>query len=184
MNNIFLIHGSYGNPHENWFPWLKQELEKLDLEVITPTFPTPENQSLTTWMQAFEPYQDKITNDTIFVGHSLGPAFILNLLQTNKAKAAFFVAPFLGRINNPDFDDINKTFMTNLDWAKIQQNCQNFQIFYSDNDPYVPKEKAKEIANHLNITPSLVTNAGHFNKAAGYTEFKELLEEIKKEIKN
>ncbi len=26
MNNIFLIHGSYGNPYKNWLPWLKKEL--------------------------------------------------------------------------------------------------------------------------------------------------------------
>lgn len=26
--NIFLVHGSFGKPFENWFPWLEEELSK------------------------------------------------------------------------------------------------------------------------------------------------------------
>ena len=36
---IFIIHGSFGNPGENWFPWLKIQLVNCGHEVITPTFP-------------------------------------------------------------------------------------------------------------------------------------------------
>jgi predicted alpha/beta hydrolase family esterase len=46
MANIFIIHGSYGNPDENWFPWLKKELEQEGHKVFVPKFPTPEDQSL------------------------------------------------------------------------------------------------------------------------------------------
>ncbi len=41
MRNIFLIHGSYGHPQENWFPWLKKELESLGHKVYVPAFPIP-----------------------------------------------------------------------------------------------------------------------------------------------
>lgn len=41
MANVIIIHGAYGNPEENWFPWLKKELEKLDCRVFVPKFPTP-----------------------------------------------------------------------------------------------------------------------------------------------
>jgi len=56
MSNIFIIHGSYGNPDENWFPWLKVELEKLGHKVFVPKFPTPENQSLNSWKKVFSEY--------------------------------------------------------------------------------------------------------------------------------
>lgn len=39
-NNYVLIHGSFGSPFVNWFPYLRKEIEKRDLEVYTPDFPT------------------------------------------------------------------------------------------------------------------------------------------------
>jgi predicted alpha/beta hydrolase family esterase len=53
MKNAFIIHGSYGHPKENWFPWLKNELEKLNYKVFVPAFPTPQNQSLASWFKTF-----------------------------------------------------------------------------------------------------------------------------------
>ena len=78
-----IIHGAYGNPSENWIPWLRESLEKLG-EVIVPEFPTPEGQSLENWRNVF----DSSDENTILIGHSLGPAFILDILERNKAKAA------------------------------------------------------------------------------------------------
>ena len=81
MAKIFIIHGSYGNPNENWFPWLKKELEKEGHTVFVPKFSTPENQSLETWTLEFsKDYKRLVDEDSIFIGHSLGPAFILSLL--------------------------------------------------------------------------------------------------------
>jgi hypothetical protein len=40
MNNYFIIHGSFGNSFVNWFPYLRKEIEKKELEVYTPDFPT------------------------------------------------------------------------------------------------------------------------------------------------
>ena len=28
MTKVILIHGAYGNPEENWFPWLKEEQQR------------------------------------------------------------------------------------------------------------------------------------------------------------
>ena len=36
--NIFLVHGSFGKPFENWFPWLEEELSKRDIVCTIPTF--------------------------------------------------------------------------------------------------------------------------------------------------
>lgn len=40
MNNYMLIHGSFGSPFVNWFPYLRNEIEKRELVVYTPDFPT------------------------------------------------------------------------------------------------------------------------------------------------
>ena len=184
MSKIFLIHGAYGNPQENWFPWLKKELEKDGHQVIVPAFPTPKNQNLNNWLVIFDHYFGEIDEETIFVGHSLGPAFILSILERIdvQVKACFFVAGFIGLLND-DLDKINHTLTDkNFDWAKIKKNCQKFYLMNSDNDPYISLTKAEELANHLDTKLEIIKNAGHFNAKAGYLEFPKLLEDIKRII--
>lgn len=178
---IFIIHGTYGHPRENWFPWLKEELEKLGHKAIVPAFPTPKNMSLRNWMKVMEQYT--INEDDILVGHSIGPALVLRLLEKNKAKAAFLVAGFLGALDNDEVDDLNSSFFIEpFEWERIRANCKKIELIYSDNDPYVPVEKALELADKLKIKPILVKGAGHFNEAAGYTKFPRLLEDIKHKL--
>ena len=182
MKTAIIIHGSYGTPNENWFPWLKSELERLNYKVFIPKFPTPENQSLESWLNIFEGYKKYLNKNTILIGHSLGPVFILNVLENidKKIKACFFVSGFLGLLNNRDFDTINKTFVNKeFNWDKIKNNCCNFTLYHSDNDPYVSIEKAKELSNKLNSKLNIIKNAGHFNEKAGYTKFDILLKDIK-----
>lgn len=178
----FIIHGVYGNSNENWFPWLKQELESIGFEVFIPNFPTPENQNLTAWFEIFKDYEKEIDSDTIFIGHSLGPAFILNVLENIdiQINSCFLVAGFTGKLNDPQFNEINRTFAEReFNWDKIRENCKKFFVFYSDNDPYVPSEKARDLVKNLKAEAYLIKGAGHFNKASGYETFPVLLEKIK-----
>ncbi len=185
MVGVFIIHGAYGNPQENWFPWLKKELENLGCRVFVPEFPTPEGQSLENWRKVFERYKKFISEDSIVIGHSLGPVFILSVLEDidRPIKAAFFVSGFASEIGNPDFDSINRTFYRHFDWRRIRKNCGKFEVFHSDNDPYVPMEKAEELAGKLGTDLTIVKNAGHFNEKSGYRRFELLLEKIKAELK-
>lgn len=185
MTNVFIIHGAYGYPEENWFPWLKSELKTFGCKVFVPKFPTPENQSLENWLKVFEDYKQYLNENSIVVGHSLGPAFLLNILEKldKPIKAAFFVSGFISLLGNPEFDEINKSFVEkSFDWQKIKQNCPKFFVFHSDNDPYVPLEQAEKLAKNLGVSVILVKNAGHFNEKSGYTKFQLLLDKIKQQL--
>lgn len=185
MTKVFIIHGAYGNPDENWIPWLRKELEKLGCTVFVPEFPTPDGQTLENWRGAFADYYQLIDNDTILIGHSLGPAFILDILERAEEPviASFFVAPFIDFLGNPDFDKINKTFVDReFDFEKIKKNCGKFFVFHSDNDPYVPMDTANKFAENIGTKVEVVKGAGHFNSKTGYDKFKILLEKIKQEI--
>lgn len=180
--NAIIVHGSFGCPAENWFPWLKEELEKIGCKAFVPKFPTPENQSLENWLKAFEEYRQYLNGETVLVGHSLGPAFILSVLEelSRPVKAAFFVAGFTGKLNSPKFDEMNRSFAEKeFNWEQIGKNCRQFFVFHADNDPYVPLEKAQELAKNLGVEPIIVQGAGHFNEASGYTKFPLILEKIK-----
>ncbi len=181
--NIFLIHGSYGNPEENWFPWLKKELEMKGHNVFVPKFPTPYGQFLENWITILDDYRQYIDSNTIFVGHSLGSAFILKALELMKSpvRACFFVAGFVSSLNNQKFDRINKTFVEGQYlWNITKHLSERFFVYASNNDPYVPYRKTRELAKKVRTNVVMVKKAGHFNSAAGYNKFDLLLKDILK----
>lgn len=183
MKNAFIIHGAYGSPEENWMPWLKKNLESLGYTVYTPFFPNPPLQNLNNWLKVFKEYADKINEETILIGHSLGVSFILRILEKSqkKVKASFLVSGFITSLNNLIFDLVNKTFYEKpFNWKKIKSTSSKFFIFHSDNDPYVPFGKAEELAEKLKSQIILVKGGGHLNTKQGYTKFELLLNKIKK----
>lgn len=185
-NNLFIFHGAFGSPNENWFPWLKTEVEKLGIEVFVPTFPTPEGQSLNSWNKAFEPYEKHLSEKSILAGHSLGPAFILNLLERieTRVAASFLVSPFTGLINLTEFDTINYSLTDRkFDWKKIKSHCKEFYVYHSDNDPYVPQSKSAFVAEKVEAKKyEIIKGGGHLNKSAGFSEFPLLLDDIKNQL--
>lgn len=181
MKNILIIHGAGGHPKENWFPWLKEKLEKEGFTVTVPQFPNrPEAQTVENWMKVLEDYN--IDWRTIAIGHSLGCPFLLSVLEKAHLASAYFVAGFTGLLNNEFDSQIRDISNRDFDWPSIRSNCSNFQIFYSNNDPYVKPEKAYELGKNLNTETILIEEAGHFNSSSGYNQFELLLEMIKKEL--
>ena len=184
----FIIHGTKGSPKSNWFGWLKGKLESKGHTVFVPQFPTPENQSLESWLKVFKEYEKEIDNETILIGHSLGPAFILSILENIniKIKGAVLVAGFLGLLNNEHFDNLNKSFTTKqFDWNKIRNSCEQFYVINSKDDPYVPFERGVELATNLKTQIIPMENAGHINEEFGFTKFEEIFEYLNKiKLKN
>jgi len=177
--DFIIFHGVGGHPDENWFPWLKEQLEPLNFNVIIPQFPTPENQTLENWLKVMEKYKDQLNKDTILIGHSLGVPFALNIIEKHQVKAAFLVAGFTGKVEN-EFDEGMKTFaQRQFNWQKIKANCKDFYIFHSDNDPYIKLDKAEELAKNFNTKVELIKGGGHLNQSAGYWTFDLLLDKIK-----
>ncbi|MDR0957550.1 MAG: alpha/beta hydrolase [Candidatus Nomurabacteria bacterium] len=185
---IVIIHGAYGDPNENWFPWLAGELRALGHEVYVPKFPTPDGQNVENWCEVLQretPFE--FDGDTILIGHSVGATYVLNVLNRQRRepiKAAFLVAGFAGELGNPKFDVLNETFVNaDFDWDLIRRSAEKFVLMDGDNDPYVPRVEVEKLAKNLKIEPIWIKNGGHLNAAAGYTEFSELLNLIKEELK-
>lgn len=182
MRHAFIFHGTEGYPEENWFPWLKMEMETLGMAVHVPQFPTPENQTLEAWFDVLRNYEQHIDEKSILVGHSLGGAFLLRVLEHIRTKIAFacLVATPIG-IPPIQNDAGDQPFIGHpFDWKKIREHAQHFVVFHSNNDPLVSLGNGKELARKLRVELMLIPNAGHFNTKAGYVRFDALLEEIKK----
>jgi predicted alpha/beta hydrolase family esterase len=178
---IAIVHGSFGNSRENWFPWLADELRGLGHSVIVPDFPTPQGQSLKNWLEVFDESVATLTKDTILVGHSLGAAFILRVLERSRQPigATFLVSAFLGSLGLPKFDEVNADFVNApVDWERVTANAGTVRVFAGDNDPYVPTEKGAFIANQFGVSLTVVKGGGHINASAGFSAFPQLLREM------
>lgn len=177
MANFIFIHSTGGNPDECFYPWLRKQLEKKGHKVYSPFFPTPLGQTLDNWMREFEPYRQYVNEETVFVGRSIGPAFILRLLEKPKVriKAAFLVCGFCSDLGIHEFGPLIRTFVDKpFKWGRIKANCKKFFVYNADNDDFVPIEKAEELAKNLGTEALIVKDAGHFT----FKKFPGLLKDI------
>ena len=193
MRNVFIIHGSNGSPEENWFPWLKKELERLDNRVFVPRFPIPVNKKeghkLNLWFNKFNEYKQYINNKTIIVAHSRGCTFAYHLLPKLNIKidSLFLVGPFIDYFRwRPDYYEEFDSFQAKpYLWNIIKKLANHIEVFQSTND-VIPVAEGQLIANSLDAQIHIVKNAGHFNVASDkkFVKFPLLLKQIKKSIEN
>ena len=183
MKNYFIIHGSFVDSSADWYPWIKNELIKLNQNVIAPNFPVGlEIQNYNAWKNELDKYKDRINENTVFIAHSIGPIFIVKYVIENNLKidSLYSVSGFSGLINIKDFDKVNESFLMNT-IAGFDKKCNKRISFYSNNDPFVPYELLDDFSKQINSEVHIINGAGHFIEIDGYIEFPELLSTI---IKN
>ena len=185
MSTIFLIHGSFGKPFENWLPWMETKLSEEKFRCFAPHFPTPEGQNYPNWCKLLDYYRDLnlINENTIFVGHSSGAIFTARYIADHRlrVKAYISVAGFNQFLSgDATFDNINKSFFTDQEnLHRLVELAAKRYCFISDNDPYLPVDKLNEFASCIEAEKFVVAGGGHFNSAAGYDKFEQLLGLIK-----
>lgn len=182
IKQAIILHGTMGHPKGNWFPWLKDELEKMYINTVVPELPTPDGQTLQNWTSIFDKEVGSLTENHILIGHSVSVSFILNLLQRDNKKiaAAFLVAGFIQLLPVDDFNPYIKSFVEKpFNWRKIKNNCNYFKVYAGDHDPYVPLVLGQEIANALDVDLTVIKDGGHINHEAGFTSLQILLDDIK-----
>lgn len=181
MYDYVIVHASFGHPFEHWTPWLFEELSKQGKKVLAPQFPCGyDEQNYKNWEKVLDAYKDFIDENTVFIGHSIGPSFICDYLANRnvKAKKLVFVAPVFGNIDVPDYDHVNSSFFAQKKFREVKRLCKEIVCYISKTDPYVPNTNSEWFANEIGAKVEYFDNAGHFNTAAGFTTFAHLLDEI------
>jgi len=183
MKSAFIIHGSHSSKNAHWYPWLKKRLEERGFQVFLPQFPIDESRNLKNWLAILKPLKEHLEG-SIMIGHSLGVPFIMNVLNQwdRKVRAAFLVSGFTGKLEVKDEPNIEDFAERPFNWERIKENCRRFYVIHSDNDPYVPLEKAEELAKNLGVSVILVEGGEHFQAQSGFETFDMLLEKIDGEI--
>jgi hypothetical protein len=179
MFDTLIVHGSFGSPYENWFPWLTGALQQRNRRVVVPHFPEREMQNLQSWTRVLDAYADVLDDSLTVYAHSLAPAFVVDYFSAKERpiQKAVLVAPFYDLINIDEFDQVNRTFFVDARrLERFKRLCQKTICIYSDNDPYVPRELSDSFAAAVNAEVRLIPGGKHLNKSAGFTEFPLLLD--------
>ncbi len=180
---VIVLHGAHGGPDTNWFPWLHAELAAAGIEVLRPRFPTPQGQSLASWLTAYDRAVNTLPSaPTILVGHSLGVAFALRVVERAAEPFAglLLAAGFIGALGLPDYDPINQSFFAvPFDWAGIRERKgRACRCWAGDDDPYVPLPRSRGVADHLNAPLEVLHGGGHLNSETGCNAFPQLRDAI------
>lgn len=179
MENYLIIHGSFGSSEGNWFPWLKEQLEKDNKKVLVPQMPVGiDKQNFDSWSEVLN--EIDINEFTTIIAHSIAPIFICKYLITNKIKVKklIFVCGFNNYFGiNRDFDTVNGPMYID-NYTDIKNYCDNIICYYSDNDPYVKYEVEKEFASSISNKEYVIKDGGHINSESGYTSFEAILKSL------
>lgn len=185
MKKAFLIHGWEGNPENNWFPWLKKELENIGYEVIVPKMPTPETPVIETWVGKLKKIVEP-EEENILIGHSIGCQTILRYLQEldNKKFAGIYLIAGFVKLKNLENEEVEKIaepwVITPLNWDKIKKCCEKFVAIFSDDDPFVDLNNSEIFKEKLGAKIIIEHDKGHFDDEANVKELPVLLDEIKR----
>lgn len=179
--NYLILHGSFASPFSNWIPYLRKEIEKLNLDVYTPDFPSGVGyQNYENWSKLLKIYVDAniLNENTTIFAHSIGPIFICKFLVEHKIKVKKLVLVcgfnnYLGI--NEEYDAVNVSMYFD-DLEDVKKYCSEIICFYSNNDPYVKYEVEKEFADKVSTKQIVVQGGGHLNSESGYEKFIELLD--------
>jgi predicted alpha/beta hydrolase family esterase len=182
MKKALILHGTAGSPKNNWFSWLKQELEKQGYTVWLPQLPhaeKPDPKNYTPFLLSKPDFQ--IDADTIIIGHSSGAVEVLHLLQSLPGKFAIKAAILVSAFKDDlGWEALTALFTEPLDLERVKTRSKQFIFFHSDDDPYCPLEHAEYLSRQVGGELKIMPGQGHFNTEASpdYTAFPLLLTTI------
>src|SRR3989344_1088659 len=177
---IFIPGNGGGTPRDNWFPYLKTELEKLDVEVIDKDFPDSELAREKFWI----PFLHELGADenTILIGHSSGAVASMRYAENNKILGSAPIGACYTDLGDEN-EKLSGYYNRPWDWEKIKSNQKWIVQFASTDDPWIPVEEARFIYEKLNTDYHEFTDQGHFGGDYFKETFPELLEAIKDKLK-
>ena len=182
---VFIVHGWSGHPEDDWFPWLKKELESLGYEVHVPQMPDTDQPRMQIWVPALAQSVGIPDENTYFVGHSMGCKTIACYLETLsdniKVGGVVFVAGFFKRLTLDPDDDINTASVClefPVDFEKIHSHLPRSIAIFSDDDPYVPLDNQDDFRDKLGSQIVIQHGHRHFNVGAGFYTLPIALEKL------
>lgn len=176
---IFIPGNGGGTPHDNWFPYLKEELEKLGIHVIAEQFPDSNLARAAYWL----PFLKELNADenTILIGHSSGAVASMRYAERNRLLGSVLVGTCHTDLGM-ETEKISGYYDAPWDWDAIKKNQKWIIQFASSDDPWIPIEEARFVHQRLNTDYYEYKDQGHFGGDYYRPTFPEALAAIKRKL--
>lgn len=180
MKNALILHGTDGHSKENWFDWLKVQLQINGWETWVPDLPGANKPNIDKYNEFIFANKDwQFNKDSIIIGHSSGAVAILGLLQALPEDVKVDTCYLIGSFRNDlKWDALSDLFLKPFDFEKIKTKAKKFVFIHSDNDPYCPLEHAEYLSKKLNGELIVKPGQKHFSVGTmgeSYNQFPDLL---------
>lgn len=165
VKRFIILHGKGSTAKDNFYLWLKKELESKGFEVEVPALPhTEEPNDLE---QADYVLKNcKIDAETELIGHSMGGIVALRILEQGvKVHGVVLVATpasgiFLDGISRPT---VTAAARRGFDFKKIKKNSDFFKVISDETDHIIPADDAEIYGKNLKtVAKSIMAVKSHF----------------------
>jgi predicted alpha/beta hydrolase family esterase len=182
---VIIVHRWHGTPEDDWYPWLKSELEKKGISIAIPAMPNTDRPTIDSWVRELS--KISVDEHTYFIGHSIGCQTIMRFLEkSKKVGGAIFVAGWFS-LTNLDREEVpiaGPWLKVPIEFDQVKKATKNFVAIFSDDDPYVPFiENMKLFKKNLNAKTLVEENKGHFTEDDDVTEVPYVLDALLKIVK-
>ncbi len=157
-----------------WAPWLKSELEKLGYPTFFETMPDSVMARSEYWLPFLKDHV-KAGQDDILMGWSSGAVAAMRYAEDNKILGSVLISPCYTDLND-DMEKQSGYYDKPWQWDKIRANQARIGLIWGDDDPYIPQDDFKFIADQLQPTQIKIPGGKHFIEQ---DTFPELLEYIR-----
>ncbi len=144
--NFVLLHGYNSSPRQNFFPWLKKELEKKGYKVQAPSLPHPEDPRVTEQV-AYALKHVSFDKNTVILGHSFGGIVARKILEhiAHPVRRTILVGTFIENkfLNNDSFAPY--AFDWKFDVKKIKENAGEVIILHDIKDKFIYPDQPKKL---------------------------------------
>lgn len=185
MNNksikVIFLHGN-GNstPQDNWFPYLKIELEKCGLTVVDRQFPDADLARTYYWLP-FLKNELQADEHSILVGHSSGAVAAMRFAEENKIMGSVLVGAYHTHLEM-EKEKASGYFDLPWQWNAIKNNQQWIIQFASTDDPWIPIDEPRFIHKQLKSEYYEYNDQGHFGGDSHKKTFPKLVATIKNKL--
>ncbi|XP_077088069.1 serine hydrolase RBBP9 [Siphateles boraxobius] len=177
LKRIVIVPGNGGGNVEdyNWYGWANKRINEIpDVSCELRNMPDPVTAKESIWLPFMET-DLRCDEETLIIGHSSGAAAAMRYAETHRVFAIILVGAYtsdLGVENERESGYFSRPW----EWEKIRTNVKYILQFGSTDDPFLPWEEQREVADGLKTDLFKYTDQGHFMNTA----FPELIDAIRK----